>query len=177
MRTRPGRMGDSLVYTPGQIKAEAETANTIISQLYRDAEASKKIPQKTRNAFYAFCNEWVAFYKNHTGWTDRLWFSTLEKITDYRRRAEDWRKLLTKQGLNSSGPSDHAPTPGIGEGAIPWKLIILGVVGVAGLLITWKIVSGVMLRGAQLGEAEKAAEAIAEAETRKKRQKKLYSRA
>jgi hypothetical protein len=63
-------------------------------------------------------------------------------------------------------------------GWAPPKWLIWGGVAVGGAIgayLLWKVVSGVMLRDAALGEAEAAAVSIAEAQARKRRQKQLYS--
>ncbi len=168
-------LGDSLVYSPGEIKAEADTTNAIITQLYQDAVASPKIPQATRNAFYAFCNEWVAFYQNHTGWFDRLWFSNLEKITDYRKRAATWRAKLGKVGLKSNSPEDAVRDPGITSNTIPWKWIVLGAIGVTGAVMVVHLARTALLGAAELGEAEMMAMSIADAAKAKRAAKRLVT--
>lgn len=173
---RGGKMlGDSLVYSPSEIKAEADTTNAIISQMYQDAVASPKIPQATRNAFYGFCNEWVAFYQNHTGWFDRLWFSNLEKITDYRKRAGVWRAKLGKVGLKSNAPEDAVTAPGISSNAIPWKWIVLGAIGVTGAVMVIHLARTALLGAAELGEAELMAMSIADAVKAKRNARRLVT--
>lgn len=169
---------DSLVYSPSEIKAEAETTNTIISQLYNETAATPKIPQATRYAFYTFVNEWVAFYKNHTGWFDRLWFSNLEKITDYRKRAGIWRTTLEKKGLKSVDIPDVVKAPGFSADSIPWKWIVLGALGLVGVALTVSLVRTAVLGGAMdasLAEAEAAAIAIADAQRRKRSSRSVLS--
>lgn len=168
--TRPGRMNDALVYSPSEIKAEADTTNAIITQLYQDAAASPKIPTAVRNSFYAFCNEWVAFYKNHTSWFDRLWFSNLEKVTDYRKRADTWRKKLAAHGLASSSPADAIHNPGFDPNSIPWKWIAIGAAGLVGIFVVTKVVLGMATGGfaGALEEAEANALAIMD-QTRRRR--------
>lgn len=161
---------DAVVYTPSQAKAEADTVNAIITQMYQDAVASPKIPQSYRNSFYAFCNEWVAFYQNHTSWLDRLWFANVDKISDYRKRAVTWRQLLSKHGFKPTTPEDTVPTSGI-----PWKWILLGGLGLVSVVVVVRLVRTTMLGRIALGEAEEAAMAIADAERRKRSARKVFS--
>ncbi len=86
----------------------------------------------------------------------------LSDVVDYLQTGTN--KFLADQGIKVKVPKE-----------LIWAAIAIA--GLAGAYFLWKIISGVMLRGAQLGEAEKAAEAIAEGEARKKRQKRLYSKA
>lgn len=171
---RPQQMGASLVYSPGQIQAEADTVNNIITQLATDVAASPKIKAQSRAAFGAFTAEWQTFYSQHLGLVDRLWFSTMEKISEYRHRAADWKKQLKKQGLKTSTPDDNPTKPGISFG-IPWWAWLAGAGGLVGLYFIVRIVRGSVLAGAALEEAEADAIAVATAVQKRKAARKVVT--
>lgn len=128
-------IGDTgaLLYTPGAIKAEAVTTDQEIKALLTDVRTSK-LPGKVKTSFQKFFDEWVSFYKNHTGWFDRLWFSNMEKIQDYRKRGVDWRGMLSGQGVKMTTPSPKIKFAGLELPTMPlWGKVAIGAAA-AGLL-------------------------------------------
>ncbi len=171
------QLSASLVYSPAAIKAEAETTNAIITQLATDVNASPRIPKANRDAFGTFVAEWVNFYKSSLSLVDRLWFSTMEKVHEFRKRAAEWRTLLTKKGLKASTPADKPVAPGIGPeaGKIPWMWILGGASVLVGLFFVVRIVRGSMLGQAALAEAEDDAVAAAREAERRKAARKVIT--
>lgn len=169
---RNGQMGASLVYSPGVIKAEAETTNAVITQMSQDVNASPKVPTATRNAFGVFVAEWSSYYQS-ISFVDRLLFSTMEKIQEFRKRAGDWRKLLQKAGAKFSSPADKTTAAGVSLPQIPWKWILGGVGAAVGLFFIVRIMKSSLSGAAQLAEAEE--DAVRIAEMKRKASKKIVT--
>ncbi len=169
---RNGQLRSSLVYSPGVIKAEAETTNAIISQMALDVNTSPKVPAATRNAFGAFVAEWTSYYKS-IGFLDRLVFSTMEKIQEFRKRAAEWRKTLQRAGAKFAAPSDKHSAAGVSLPQLPWKWILGGVGVAVGLFFVVKIMRSSLSGAAQLAEAEQ--EAVRIAATKRKASKKVVT--
>ncbi len=127
----------ALLYTPGVIKAELEAVNTAATQLDVDIKAAK-VRDEFKNAWRGFFAEWQSFYKANSGLWSRLWGSVFEKAAEYRKRVEQWRQALEREGGRSSAPSAIVPEDSGGGG---WKWILLGAGGlvVAGAVISRKV--------------------------------------
>lgn len=130
----------ALVYTPGVIKAELEAVNTAATQLDVDIKAAR-VRDEFKNAWRGFFGEWQSFYKSNSGLWSRLWGSVYEKAAEYRRRVEQWRQALEREGGRSSAPSVIAPEPSSGGGG--WKWILLGA---GGLVVTGAVISRAVSR-------------------------------
>lgn len=102
----------AVVYSPSEMKAEAATADAELYQLYLDVNKSK-LDSDSKQAFYRFVNEWKNFYNNHSSWTDRLWFSYIEKVQDYRKRGLEWRDKLERLGVVTSAPRPEVKEAGV----------------------------------------------------------------
>jgi len=128
----------AVIYPPGAMKAEATTVDAELYQLYLDVNASKLAADK-KQAFYRFVNEWKDFYVNHSSWTDRAWFSYIEKVQDYRKRGNVWRDALQAAGVVVNAPRPEETHAGV-DLSLPsvGKLAAIGgvlAVGVVGLMI------------------------------------------
>jgi hypothetical protein len=99
----------ALVVTPSAIKDEMDTVDAFVRQLDVDIQASN-VRQPFKDAFNAFRDEWRRFNAEHETWWGRLWGAVYEKATDYRRRAEEWRKAFLAEGGYTAVPS-VAPPP------------------------------------------------------------------
>ena len=127
----------AVVYSPSEMKAEAATTDAELYQLYLDVNKSK-LDADSKQAFYRFVNEWKDFYVNHSAWTDRLWFSYIEKVQDYRKRGLDWRDKLEAAGVATSAPrpkvkeaGENIELPSAGKTLAIAALVGVGVIGFA----------------------------------------------
>lgn len=127
---RPIRVG-ALIYTPGAILAEMNTVKAQIETLDRDVRSASVRPVFL-DAWSTFVKEWEAFYKDHEGWTDRLWGSAMEKTQEYGKRLATWRDALSKEGGKPTGPA-------VPSGGIPWTPILWGV-GIVTALVAGAVI-------------------------------------
>jgi hypothetical protein len=96
------------IQSPGSIKAEMETVDSVIRQLDSDIQASN-VDAAFKRSWRVFVDEWEKFYKDHAGWFDRLWYSSYEKTVEFRKRALAWREKFVALGGSPSGPADQPP--------------------------------------------------------------------
>lgn len=123
----------ALIVTPGAMKDELETVQAGVRQLDADIMSSK-----TRDAFkkawQIFAGEWKRFYDSHQSLTSRLWHATYEKTIEYRKRLDEWRNALQREGVQSTGPLLAVPQPPAPSGSsLKWWAI--GGLVVAGTVI------------------------------------------
>lgn len=130
---------NAIIETPGSIKAEMDSTLNVIEQLNRDIEGAR-VDDRFKAGWRAFRGEYQKFYKEHEGWTDRLWYSAYEKTVEYRQRALDWRRDFERLGGKATGPVDKPPPKSALE--IDWKKAAAVGGGLLGLLIAARLVLG-----------------------------------
>ena len=130
----------ALIYTPGVIKAELEAVNTAANQLDVDIKAAANVRAEFKGAWRGFLTEWQGFYKNNSGLWSRLWGGVYEKAAEYRKRVEQWRQAMEREGGKPSSPSVTVPEPATGGG---WKWMLLGA---GGLVVTGVAISKAVSR-------------------------------
>jgi hypothetical protein len=128
------------IQTPGSIKAEMETTASLIAQLDTDIRASR-VDAAFKTAWRAFVEEWERFYKEHTGWFDRLWYASYAKTVEYRRRALEWREKFVAIGGTPSAPADAPPkTAGERFGDAFNKVVNVALLG-GGFFAAYKLIT------------------------------------
>jgi hypothetical protein len=119
---------------PGAILAEMQTTDGIIDQLGNDIEASTAVDDAFKDGWRAFRAEWKKYFSEHQSWSDRAWYSSYEKVVEYRTRALTWRNLFESKGGKASTPKDTPPQlPGIDLSSAINTAVLVG--GAALLLI------------------------------------------
>jgi len=104
-----------------------------------------------KSAWRGFVEEWEKFYKDHSGWFDRWWYSAYDKTVEFRRRAVAWREKFVAVGGIATGPTDKPPAT---AGDQVTRLIHLALWG-GGLFAGYKLVSA-WLRQRQVGNKREA---------------------
>ncbi len=105
--------GDELgafIVTPGAMKAELDTVQAGVKQLDADIMSSKT-RDAFKNAWQLFSGEWKAFYDSHQSLTSRLFHATYEKTIEYRKRLDEWKGALQREGVQATGPLLAVPQP------------------------------------------------------------------
>jgi hypothetical protein len=121
------------VQTPGSIKAEMDTTAGVIRQLDEDIVVSR-VDATFKSAWRGFVEEWDQFYKEHSGWLGRWFYSAYEKTVEFRRRALTWREKFVALGGVASAPTDKPPETAADQVKQIGKYLLIG----GGILVGWK---------------------------------------
>jgi hypothetical protein len=98
-----------------------------------------------------FVEEWEKFYKEHSGWFDRFWYSAYEKTVEFRKRLVVWRRQFIAQGGSPAGPTDTPPETAGDQVKKIGKWLLIG----GAVLVGLKIVDYLRERG-RVSEARAA---------------------
>lgn len=141
-------LGGPLIWTPGNIKNLADQANAEIWALARDYSkgiVSGAVNHQQLASFKDFFNEWGSFYSSMDSWYASIPFvgplstgGTVDRIEEYRTRANAWRNQLVSGGGTPSSPVPQPPDKS-NTSAIKWiagGAIVLGGAYALGKIIT-----------------------------------------
>lgn len=97
---------DATINTPSEILASADSVDASMTTLAQ-AITESDVPSTFKTDWATFKGTWDTFYKElHglSGWLDRLWVGTLERVESYQNRLVDWQTRFQSYGGTVAGP-------------------------------------------------------------------------
>lgn len=128
----------ALLVTPGAIKDELETVSSGIKQLDAEITAST-VRESFKKSWRLFVDEWQRFHQSKQGFWGRTWGATMEKLSEYKKRVDEWRAGFLREGGQSSTPNLNVPEPPTSGRGLQWWLV-------GGLLVGGAAVGSKVLR-------------------------------
>jgi hypothetical protein len=127
----------SIINTPSQMLADANALQAEFQRVASDV-AGASVSADFKAQFLMFADDWGAYFATISdgvsGYVDRLWGGTQEKIDGYRSQLHDWQAKLPAGAV--TGPAVAEPVQndlGLGAGLSEVKWILIGVALIYGI--------------------------------------------
>lgn len=179
-----GQLGaDATLYQPGAIntpfdlRTAAQQTDRFIAGLNDALQNVKKVPLAWYQGWQKFFTEWQRFYANNFSGivsTTAHWLTSdlQSQLVNYQQQAGVWAKQAAKYKASAPGPGPEEPASDTKKTLM---YVGLAVVGLGTLFLVAKLVHTAVLGGAALEEAEQTAVALADAQRRKKSNRRVVT--
>jgi hypothetical protein len=110
------RIGPSDFFTPGDLRADADTLNAQVGRIDAQVTGSEAVSPDFLDGWTAYISRWKAFYEDHWGGLFSSWLSAVndanrDQLIAFEREAGAWATRAAQEGARIVDPI-YAPSTG-----------------------------------------------------------------